>query len=98
MGRPFAYLRKSRVNNLDASLAPETQERTVREMAQRFGDNGDRLHVLADWDISGAAKYTRKRAGYLELVKVGMITSSGPTVIIRTGPTPDRWIDLRSGR
>ncbi len=69
MGRPFAYLRKSRVNNLDASLAPETQEREVREMAQRFDDNGDRLHVLADWDISGAAKYTRKRAGYLELVK-----------------------------
>ena len=69
MGRPFAYLRKSRVNNLDASLAPETQERTVREMARQFGDNGDRLHVLADWDISGAAKYTRKRAGYLELVK-----------------------------
>ena len=63
MGRPFAYLRKSRVNNLDVSLAPETQERTVREMAQRFGDNGDRLHVLADWDICGAAKYTRKRAG-----------------------------------
>ncbi len=41
----------------------------MRDLAQRFGDNGERLHVLADWDISGAAKFTRKRTGYLELVK-----------------------------
>jgi hypothetical protein len=31
-------------------------------------------------------------------VSLGMTTPFGPTVIIRTGPTPDRLVDLRSGR
>jgi hypothetical protein len=34
----------------------------------------------------------------MSMARLGMIMSSGPTVIIRTGPTPDRLRDLRSGR
>ena len=42
--------------------------------------------------VAGASGYLLKQ------IRVGMIMSSGPTVIIRTGPTPDRLRDLRSGR
>lgn len=70
MGKPYGYLRKSSVRgDLSESFGPETQEREVRSLAQRFGDNGERLVIKADWDISGAGKYTRKRAGYLEMVE-----------------------------
>lgn len=68
MPRPFAYLRKSSVRDLAVSFGPETQEREVRNLAARFGDNGNGLKILADWDVSGAGKYTHKRKAYLELV------------------------------
>lgn len=69
MARPYAYLRKSSVRDLATSFGPETQEREVRNLARRFGDDGGSLKVLADWDISGAGKYTHKRKAYLELVE-----------------------------
>lgn len=66
--QPYGYLRKSRVLDLATSFGPETQEREIRGLAARFGDNGDRLVLKSDWDISGDAKHTDKRLGYLELV------------------------------
>jgi DNA invertase Pin-like site-specific DNA recombinase len=68
MSRPFAYLRKSSVRDLAKEISPETQEREVRVLAARNGDDGDALAMLSDWDISGRAKFTAKRAGYLRLV------------------------------
>ncbi|HEY5519976.1 MAG TPA: recombinase family protein, partial [Candidatus Limnocylindrales bacterium] len=68
MARPHAYLRKSSVKNLATDLSPETQERAVRALAARHNDNGDRLVVLADWDISGSGRYTKKRVGYQQLL------------------------------
>jgi DNA invertase Pin-like site-specific DNA recombinase len=67
MAHPYAYLRKSSVHNDQRDLSPETQEREVRDLAARHNDNGDRLTILADWDISGRGKYTEKRANYLRL-------------------------------
>ena len=66
---PYGYLRKSRVVDLSTSFGPETQEREIRALAARFGDNGGRLVLLADWDISGDAKHTQKRTAYQELVR-----------------------------
>lgn len=66
MGRPFGYMRKSSVRNMATDISPETQEREVRSLAGRHGD--DDLAMLADWDVSGRAEYTAKRAGYLQLV------------------------------
>jgi DNA invertase Pin-like site-specific DNA recombinase len=62
-------MRKSSVRNLATDVSPETQEREVRSLAARHGDNGSRLVMLADWDISGRGRYTKKRTGYLELVE-----------------------------
>lgn len=67
-GEPYAYLRKSSVRNLSADLSPETQEREIRALAARHGDNADGLVMLADWDISGRGKFTKKRLGYQELL------------------------------
>lgn len=66
MGRPYAYLRKSVIHRDQRTISPETQEREVRALAARYGDNGDRLHLLADWDVSGRRR--AKRPGYGELV------------------------------
>lgn len=68
MSRPYGYMRKSSVRNLATDISPETQEREVRALAARHGDNGDRLELLADWDISGRSQYTNKRTAYLQLV------------------------------
>ena len=69
MAAPHAYMRKSSVRNLRTDISPETQEREVRALAQRHGDNGDQLVMLADWDISGRGQYTKKRTDYLRLVQ-----------------------------
>ena len=68
MRRPYAYMRKSSVRDLAKDISPETQEREVRALAARNADNGDTIVMLSDWDVSGRAKYTQKRAGYLQLV------------------------------
>lgn len=65
---PYAYLRKSSVRDLSRDTSPETQEREVRALAKRHGDNGSSLTILADWDISGRGRYTKKRAGYQQLL------------------------------
>jgi DNA invertase Pin-like site-specific DNA recombinase len=67
MGQPFAYMRKSSVRDAARDTSPETQEREVRALAKRQGEKGV-LTFLADWDVSGRAKYTGKRPGYLALV------------------------------
>src|SRR4051812_28704353 len=65
---PYAYLRKSSVRDLQTDLSPETQEREIRVLAGRHNDNGSKLVMLADWDISGRSKYTAKRQAYQQLV------------------------------
>jgi len=62
--RPYAYRRKSSVRD----TSPETQEREVRALARLHGDNGANLTILADWDISGSGRFTKKRAAYQQLV------------------------------
>jgi DNA invertase Pin-like site-specific DNA recombinase len=69
MSRPYAYMRKSSVRDFAKDISPETQEREVRTLAARHGDNGGALVMLSDWDISGRAKYTKKRTSYLQLVE-----------------------------
>ena len=61
-------MRKSSVRDLAKDISPETQEREVRALAARHGDDGDALVMLSDWDVSGRAQYTKKRAGYLRLI------------------------------
>ena len=62
-----AYLRKSRVIDERAGVSWEVQEAKVRELAAIHGDNGDRLLILSDWNISGR-KGTASRPGYARLV------------------------------
>ena len=68
MARPFAYLRKSSVRDPERDTSPETQDREVRALAARSGDVIADADTLSDWDVSGRAKYTAKRAAYLKLV------------------------------
>ncbi|HEY7935754.1 MAG TPA: recombinase family protein [Candidatus Limnocylindrales bacterium] len=68
MARPYIYMRKSSVRDITTDMSPETQEREVRALAARHGDKITDRDVLADWDISGRAKFTRKRVEYLRLV------------------------------
>lgn len=69
MARPFAYLRKSSVRDPERDTSPETQEREVRDLAARHKDVIADADMLSDWDISGRAKFTSKRPGYLRLVE-----------------------------
>lgn len=69
MARPYAYMRKSSVRDLAKDVSPETQEREVRALAARHGDDGGALVMLSDWDVSGRAKYTQKRTSYLQLIE-----------------------------
>lgn len=62
----YAYLRKSSVRDMATDMSPETQEREVRALAKRHGDTD--LTILADWDISGRGQFTKKRAGYQQLL------------------------------
>ena len=67
MKTPVAYLRKSRVIDERVGVSWEVQEGKVRELAARHGDNGERLLILNDWNISGR-KGTAGRPGYKRLV------------------------------
>lgn len=64
----YAYLRKSSIQG-STDQSAETQERQVRLLAERFGDNHGSLVVLSDMDVSGQGKYTAKRKGYQALVE-----------------------------
>jgi site-specific DNA recombinase len=67
MKTPVAYLRKSRVIDERVGVSWEVQEGKVRELAALNGDNGERLLILSDWNISGR-KGTAARPGYKRLV------------------------------
>jgi site-specific DNA recombinase len=67
MKTPVAYLRKSRVIDERVGVSWEVQEGKVRELAAQNGDNGGRLLILSDWNISGR-KGTAGRPGYKRLV------------------------------
>jgi len=69
MKTPVAYLRKSRVIDERVGVSWEVQEGKVRELAAQFGDNGGRLLILSDWNISGR-KGTAARPGYRRLVEM----------------------------
>src|SRR4051794_30158223 len=69
MAAPYAYLRRSVIRRDQRTISPETQEREVRELAKRHNDNGTRLVILADWDISGRRQSKSKRKGYLQLLE-----------------------------
>jgi site-specific DNA recombinase len=69
MKTPVAYLRKSRVIDERIGVSWEVQEGKVRELAALHGDNGDRLLILSDWNISGR-KGAAARPGYKRLVEL----------------------------
>ncbi len=69
MSTPVAYLRKSRVIDERNGVSWEVQEAKVRELAAQYGDNGGRLLILSDWNISGR-KGAKGRPGYRELVRM----------------------------
>ena len=50
---PVAYIRKSRVIDEKAGVSWEVQEAKIRELAATYGDNGARLLILSDWNLSG---------------------------------------------
>jgi len=65
---PVAYLRKSR--QLDrAGVSWEVQEAKVRELAATHGDNGGKLLILSDWNVSGR-KNADSRPGYARLLEM----------------------------
>jgi len=63
----YAYLRKSSLPPGANSMSPQAQEDAVRALAKVHGDEAD-IVLLADWDISGADKFTAKRRGWQELI------------------------------
>lgn len=66
---PIAYLRKSRVIDERIGVSWEVQEGKVRELAAQHGDNGGRLLILSDWNISGR-KGAGARPGYKQLLEM----------------------------
>ncbi len=69
MKTPVAYLRKSRVIDERIGVSWEVQESKVRDLAAQHGDNGGRLLILSDWNMSGR-KGTKDRPGYRRLVEM----------------------------
>lgn len=69
MGTPVAYIRKSRVVDERSGVSWEVQEAKVRELAAQYGDNGTRLLILSDWNLSGR-KGAAGRPGYRQLVEM----------------------------
>jgi len=67
MKTPVAYLRKSRVIDERVGVSWEVQESKVRELAAQHDDNGERLLILNDWNISGR-KGAAGRPGYKRLI------------------------------
>lgn len=65
---PFAYLRKSSVHDPTRELSYDVQEREVRALADRHGDNHGALILLSDWDKSGRLG-ADKRPGYRALLQ-----------------------------
>jgi DNA invertase Pin-like site-specific DNA recombinase len=73
----YAYLRKSSVRDPAREVSHEIQERAVRELAARYGDDNGALVLLSDWDKSGRLG-ADKRPGYralLEAIDAGRATA-----------------------
>jgi site-specific DNA recombinase len=66
---PVAYLRKSRVIDERSGVSWEVQEAKVRELAATYGDNGGRLLILSDWNVSGR-KGAAARPDYARLLRM----------------------------
>jgi DNA invertase Pin-like site-specific DNA recombinase len=78
MKTPVAYIRKSRVFDERAGVSWEVQEAKVRELAAQYGDNGTRLLILSDWNVSGR-KSGKARPGYQRLV--AMVTAGEASAV-----------------
>jgi DNA invertase Pin-like site-specific DNA recombinase len=76
MRTPVAYLRKSRVFDDRAGVSWEVQEAKVRELAATYGDNGRRLLILSDWNVSGR-KGAASRPGYSRLLDMVKADQAG---------------------
>lgn len=64
--KPYAYLRKSRVQTNGHSLSWEVQQEAVEGLADRHGHR-DALVLLSDWNKSGRGDKTYLRTGYAQL-------------------------------
>jgi hypothetical protein len=53
MAGPIGYMRKSVVRDVAHTASPAVQEDAIRALDAWFGDDGDRLTLLAVWDVSG---------------------------------------------
>lgn len=102
MKTPVAYLRKSRVIDERVGVSWEVQEAKVRELAAQYGDNGSRLLILSDWNISGR-KGAAGRPGYKRLVamieadEVGALYSYNLARLSRSVQDLRTLIDLADG-
>ena len=77
MKQAVAYLRKSRVITGQATVSWEVQEAKVRQLAALHGDNGGRLLILSDWNVSGR-KGAAGRPGYgrlLEMIEADQVSA-----------------------
>lgn len=54
----FGYIRKSVVHDPARMLSPETQEKAIRDLAARHGDEG--VTILSDLDVSGKKRRDRR--------------------------------------
>lgn len=67
MRKPIGYLRKSKVTS-DRHVSWEVQEREVRALAARHGD--DDIELMADWSKSGRGAKTHLRTEYGRMRKM----------------------------
>jgi DNA invertase Pin-like site-specific DNA recombinase len=66
-----AYLRRSRVDtSRPGSISHEQQLAGVRDLAQRNGDDPDRLMILEDWGRSGRISKQGKRDDFAKLLEL----------------------------
>ena len=99
MPAPYAYLRKSVVKDATREVSHDVQLAAVKDLAKRHGDNGERLIILSDWDVSGGAKSLRKRmAGdygrLVEAVKSGEATALYSYSLSRLGRSVKQLTEL----
>lgn len=99
MPAPYAYLRKSVVKDPTRDVGYDTQLAAVQDLAKRHGDNGGRLVVLSDWDVSGGAKALHKRmAGeygkLVEAIKSGEATALYSYSLSRLGRSVKQLTEL----
>jgi DNA invertase Pin-like site-specific DNA recombinase len=68
MGRPIAYLRRSRVDTRKPGVVSHEQQlQAIRELAAKAGDDPDALLILEDWGRSGRASKQHLRTSFAEM-------------------------------